>query len=54
MPVHRGGDSKGPYYQWGGSGKKYHYTAGSASGRKRAKSKARNQAQAARANGYEG
>lgn len=54
MPVHRGVDSKGPYYQWGDSGKKYHYTAGNDMSRERAKSKARDQAQAARANGYNG
>ena len=28
MPVHRGKDSKGPFYQWGGEGKKYHYKSG--------------------------
>jgi hypothetical protein len=54
MPVHRGEDSKGPYYQWGKSGKKYHYTAGDASSRKAAKAKAEKQGQAARASGYRG
>ena len=28
MPVQRSKDGKGPYYQWGDSGKKYHYEAG--------------------------
>ena len=28
MPVHRGSDAKGPFYQWGGHGTKYRYTAG--------------------------
>lgn len=54
MPVHRGKDSKGPYYQWGDSGKKYHYTAGNEESRGRAKNKANKQGQAARASGYKG
>ena len=28
MPVRRREDAKGPYYQWGDSGKKYRYTSG--------------------------
>ncbi len=39
MPVHRGKDSKGPFYQWGGEGKKYHYTSGNKSSRDAAKKK---------------
>jgi hypothetical protein len=54
MPVHRGKDSDGPYYQWGESGKKYRYEPGNKSGRERAKDKARKQGQAARASGYDG
>jgi hypothetical protein len=54
MPVHRSKDSKGPYYQWGDSGKKYHYTAGDKSSREAAKKKAEKQGQAARASGYKG
>jgi hypothetical protein len=54
MPVHRGKDGKGPYYQWGDSGKKYHYTTGNDQSRKQAKSKAEKQGQAARASGYKG
>jgi hypothetical protein len=54
MPVHRGKDSKGPFYQWGGEGKKYHYTSGSKSSRDAAKKKAEKQGQAARASGYRG
>lgn len=54
MPVHRGKDSHGPYYQWGDSGKKYHYEAGSKPSREAAKKKATKQGQAARARGYKG
>lgn len=54
MPVHRGSDSSGPYYQWGKTGKKYHYTAGDAKSRKRARSQADRQARAIRATGYKG
>lgn len=54
VPVHRGKDSDGPYYQWGDSGKKYHYTAGNKQSREQAKKKAKKQGQAARASGYEG
>lgn len=39
MPVKRGEDSSGPYYQWGNQ-TKYHYKAGSEVSRKRAKQKA--------------
>jgi hypothetical protein len=52
MPVDRGQDSKGPYYRWGGSGKKYRYTAGNKRSRKMARDKATKQGQAARAHGY--
>jgi hypothetical protein len=54
MPVHRGKDSEGPYYQWGGSGKKYHYQAGDKASRDAAKEKAEKQGRAARARGYQG
>jgi hypothetical protein len=54
MPVHRGSDSSGPFYQWGKSGKKYRYTSGDADSRKRAKGKAERQGKAARASGYKG
>lgn len=54
MPVHRSKDSKGPYYQWGESGKKYHYTAGDEESREKAKEKAKQQGQAAHAAGYKG
>jgi len=53
MPVHRGEDSKGPYYQWGEQ-KKYHYTAGNREARQRAYRKAVKQGRAARAGGYRG
>jgi hypothetical protein len=54
MPVHRGQDSRGPFYQWGDSGKRYHYMAGNAESRNRAKKSATRQGQAARAHGYKG
>ena len=54
MPVHRGRDSKGPFYQWGNSGKRYYYKAGHASSRTRAQNKAHLQGRAAYANGYRG
>lgn len=54
MPVHRSKDSKGPYYQWGESGKKYHYEAGDEKSRESAKKKAEKQGRAARAAGYRG
>lgn len=54
MPVHRGKDSDGPYYQWGDSGKKYHYESGDKDSRERAKKKAERQGQAAYASGYDG
>lgn len=52
MPVQRGQDSQGPYYQWGDSGAKYHYEPGDADSRERAKAKAQRQETAARASGY--
>lgn len=54
MPVQRGKDGDGPYYQWGGSGKKYHYESGNKSSREKAKAKAERQGRAARASGYSG
>ncbi len=41
MPVHRGVDQNGPFYQWGHQ-KKYHYTAGT-KGRQIALKRARRQ-----------
>jgi hypothetical protein len=54
MPVHRGRDREGPYYQWGDSGRRYHYTAGDRRSRARAKDQATRQGQAAHARGYRG
>lgn len=54
MPVYRGRDSKGSYYQWGKSGKKYYYTSGDEQSRERAKNKAEKQGRAAYASGYKG
>lgn len=52
MPVQRGQDSQGPYYQWGDSGAKYRYQPGDEPSRERAKAKAQKQGTAARASGY--
>lgn len=54
MPVKRGQDKDGPYYQWGDSGKKYHYAPGDKQARERAKQQANKQGQAAHARGYGG
>lgn len=53
MPIHRGKDSKGPYYQWG-SQKKYYYIPGDTKSRERAYGKAVKQAQAIYSTGYKG
>jgi hypothetical protein len=53
-PVHRGEDARGPYYQWGDAGKKYHYQAGQRKSREAAKRKAERQGKAIRASGYRG
>ncbi len=54
MPIRRSRDGQGPYYQWGDSGKKYHYESGDRQSRERAKQKAERQRRAARARGYDG
>jgi len=54
MPVHAGRDNVGAFYQWGSSGKKYHYKTSDPAGRARAKKRAEAQGKAAYANGYEG
>jgi len=57
MPIKQGyeqheGERMG-YYQWGDSGTKYYYTPGNETARKRAKTKAEKQRDAAHASGYE-
>lgn len=52
MPVSRKQDSKGPYYQWGSKGAKYHYSSGNEAARKRAKHKAIIQGEAIKSKGY--
>lgn len=54
MPVHRGKDEQGPYYQWGESGKQYRYESGDKVSREMARKKATKQGQAAHAAGYKG
>lgn len=52
MPIQRKSDSKGPYYQYGNSGAKYHYKAGNEASRKKAKKRAQKQSNAIHASGY--
>lgn len=58
MPIKQGyGQHNGRrmgYYKWGNSGKKYWYTPGNETTRKRAKTKAEQQREAAYASGYKG
>ena len=54
MPIHRGKDANGPYYQWGGHGSKYYYKVKSKQSRLLAYKKAERQMGAAFANGYRG
>jgi hypothetical protein len=49
MPVRRGKDKDGAYYQWGESGKKYRYQTGNDSSREAAKTKAEKQGKAVKA-----
>jgi hypothetical protein len=51
MPIHRGKDSRGPFYQWGGRAK-YYYISGSVKSREIAKKKAIKQAQAIYSTGW--
>jgi len=51
MPVRRGRDGKGPYYVWGQSGKRYHYTSNDKRSRERAKEYAAKQGRAIKAQG---
>jgi hypothetical protein len=52
MPIHRGRDSKGPFYQWG-SQTKYYYIANNAKSREQAYEKARRQEAAIYSSGYQ-
>jgi len=52
MPVEIGYDKDGPFYRWGKSGRRYHYTPGNKASRKRAKAKAEQQGKAIRASGW--
>jgi len=51
MPIHRGQDSKGPFYQWGHQ-KKYYYKSGDTKSRNKALDKAKKQMVAIYASGY--
>lgn len=52
MPVHVGHDNNGPYFQWGGSGKKYYYKSGDKEARTKACQDAARQGRAAFAHGW--
>lgn len=54
MPVRRGRDSKGNYYQWGFNGHKYYYVSSNTRSRLQAKARAETQERAAYSNGYRG
>jgi hypothetical protein len=54
MPIHKGRDAMGMFYQWGAHGKKYYYTASSKTSELRAKAQAKAQARAIYASGYSG
>ena len=49
MPIRKGTDSKGPFFRYGSSGKKYYYTPGDKPSREKARNKAGKQAQAIKA-----
>jgi hypothetical protein len=49
MPVARGRDGQGAYYSWGPGGHRYHYQAGHAPSRDRAKELAARQGRAIKA-----
>jgi hypothetical protein len=53
MPVKRGKDTKGCFYQWG-SQKKYYYSCEDTKSRRNAYNKARRQAKAIYSSGYKG
>lgn len=52
MPIHRGTDALGYYYQWGQHGHKYYYAPGNGLSRQYARERARKQARAAYSRGY--
>lgn len=52
MPVHRGHDSIGYYYQWGNRGKRYYYIFGNVRSEIAARNKSYEQAKAIYAHGY--
>ena len=54
MPSQIGKDTKGCFWKWGGSGKKYYFTCGNVQASKGAKTKADKQGAAAYSSGYTG
>jgi hypothetical protein len=54
MPVHRGSNKYGYYYQWGNHGKKYYYVPNNVKSRNLSYALATIQGRAAYAHGYKG
>jgi len=54
MPIHRGKDNKGNYFQWGEHGAKYYYNYMNDSSVINAYAKAKRQMRAIYSNGYRG
>ena len=54
MPVHKGKDEKGYYYQWGEHGKRYYYDTKDNESREKARQKSLRQARAIFAHSYRG
>lgn len=52
MPIHRGHDAIGYYYQWGNIGKRYYYIPGNVKSENTARNKSNKQARAIYASGY--
>lgn len=52
MPVRRGNDGHGPFYQWGNSGKRYYYVSNNPASRERARRRAEAQAAAIYSSGW--
>lgn len=54
MPIHRGKDRRGPYFQWGNHATKYYYKSGDKQSRERAYKKCIKQMKAIFSSGYRG
>lgn len=52
MPIHRGEDKEGAFYQWGRTGKKFHFDPSSPQSKSKALNSAQRQQSAIYASGY--